>query len=435
MPRSVLLGWEAGHNTRGMSYTVTTFTRTPMKVICDRGALLDAVNLVAAVVPTRTPSPQLSCVKLVATKGAGGVGELTLAGTDAETSLQVTVSQVDVARPGQAAIPADKLRQIVSAEEGEPTLSIEVEGDECHIRGSGAHFRVFGYPAGDFPPIPDLAATIAGGVGTEAPRTIFAQPAGMLSSLINRTVFATARETSRYAINGVLMRRDGKKLEMVATDGRRLAMCRAAIPSDKSGAGDGVSCIVPTKALSLALKLVRDGDETVRLVITDTRIFFSFEQVAAEGGKGKAGAPVSRAVLTSNLVEGSFPPYEDVIPKEQDKKIVIERESLSRAVRKAAVLTNEESRGVRLAFKGADKRLTISSRAPEMGEAEINVDLASYDGEDVEISFNPAFISDVLRVVEDSQVVIELKAANRPGLMRSSNNEFLYVVMPVNLPQ
>lgn len=406
-----------------------------MKVICDRGALLDAVNLVAAVVPTRTPSPQLSCVKLVATKTPGGAGELTLAGTDAETSLQVTVSQVDVTKAGQAAIPADKLRQIVSAEEGEPTLSIEVEGDECHIRGSGAHFRVFGYPAADFPPIPDLAATIAGGVGTEAPRTIISQPAGMLSSLINRTVFATARETSRYAINGVLMKRDGKKLEMVATDGRRLALCRSSVSGDKSGTGgDGVSCIVPTKALSLVQKLVRDGDETVRLVVTDTRIFFSFEQAAAEGAKTK-GAPQSRAVLTSTLVEGSFPPYEDVIPKEQDKKIVLDRDGLGRAVRKAAVLTNEESRGVRLSFKGKDKRLTISSRAPEMGEAEINVDLVSYDGEDIEISFNPAFISDVLRVVEDPQVVLELKAGNRPGLVRSSNNEFMYVVMPVNLPQ
>lgn len=411
-----------------------------MKVICDRGALLDAVNLVAAVVPTRTPSPQLSCVKLVASKGPTGAGELTLAGSDSETSLQVMVSQVDVIKPGQAAIPADKLRQIVSAEEGEPTLSIEVEGDECHIRGSGAHFRVFGYPAADFPPIPDLSATIAGGVGTEAPRTIFSQSAGMLQSLINRTVFATARETSRYAINGVLLRRDGKKLEMVATDGRRLAMCRASLSAERAGtgpgsaAGEGVSCIIPTKALSLALKLVRDADEAVRLVITDSRIFFSFEQGAPDA-KGKSPAPVSRAVLTSTLVEGSFPPYEDVIPKEQDKKIVIDREALGRAVRKAAVLTNEESRGVRLAFKGADRRLTISSRAPEMGEAEINVDLVSYEGEDVEISFNPAFISDVLRVIEDAQVVMELKASNRPGLMRSSNNEFQYVVMPVNLPQ
>jgi len=183
----------------------------------------------------------------------------------------------------------------------------------------------------------------------------------------------------------------------------------------------------------------------VRVVVTESKIFFAFDQPGAEAGapsgKGKdRGAPTGaglgspRAVLSSTLVEGTFPPYEDVIPKEQDKKVVADRESLNRAVRKAAVLTNEESRGVRLAFAANAKRLTLSSRAPEMGEAEINVDLTSYDGEDIEISFNPTFISDVLRVVEETDVVLELKAPNKPGLFRSQSGDFMYVVMPVNLP-
>jgi DNA polymerase-3 subunit beta len=412
-----------------------------MKVICDRGALLDAVNLVAAVVPSRTPSPNLSCVKLVATKGPGGVGELTLAGTDNETSLQISISQVDVARPGQAAIPADKLRQIVSSEDGEPTLAIEVEGDECHIRGTTAHFRVFGYPAAEFPSIPDFGAIVAGGTGPDAPRTVFSQPAGALQSLVARTVFATARETSRYAINGVLLRRDGKKLEMVATDGRRLAVSKTTVAADKgAGGSEPVSCIIPTKALNIISKLIRDPDEQVRIAITESRVFFAFDAGSQPGG-GKEGSgkdrPVvlPRAVLSSTLVEGTFPPYDDVIPKDQDKKITTDRENLVRAVRQAAVLTNEESRGVRLAFSGKDKRLTLSSRAPEMGEAEISVDLTSYDGDDIEISFNPTFITDVLRVVEENDVIVELKAPNKPGLFRSSGNDFMYVVMPVNLPQ
>ena len=139
-----------------------------MKVICDRAALLDAVNLVAAIVPSRTPTPALSCVKLVATKN-GDVGDLTLSGTDAETSLDMSVGQVDVIEPGQAAIPADKLRQIVQAEEGEPTLTIEVKADQCHIRGVNAHFRVFGYPVDDLPPLPDFGQTIAG-TGRTPPR-------------------------------------------------------------------------------------------------------------------------------------------------------------------------------------------------------------------------------------------------------------------------
>src|SRR5262245_16331048 len=114
-----------------------------MKVICDRGALLDAVNQVSGVVAVRTPRPQLTCVKLTAAK-SGGVGELTLSATDAEISLKLTLSQVDVADPGEALIPADKLRQIISAEENEPTLTLEADDQVCHIRGADAHFKVFG---------------------------------------------------------------------------------------------------------------------------------------------------------------------------------------------------------------------------------------------------------------------------------------------------
>lgn len=409
-----------------------------MKVICDRGALMDAVNLVAAVVPARSPTPALSCVKLTARK-VGAAGEFTLSGTDAETSLHVTLTQVDVQRAGEVAIPADKLRAIVSAEDNEPTLTIEVEGaasEQCHIRGTNAHFRVFAYPAKDFPPMPDFVGSINGS-GSDAAKSVFSHTAGGLMDLVSRTVFATARETSRYAINGVLMKRDGKKLEMVATDGRRLAVSRSQIAGGKASGGSGgenVTCIVPTKALNILTKLARDPEETVRIAVSDARIFFAFETTPPGGGKDPDKHPAPRAILSSTLVEGSFPPYEDVIPKDQDKRITAMRDDLGAAVRKASVLTNEESRGVRMAFSSKDKRLTLSSRAPEMGESEISIDLADYQGDDIEISFNPSFITDVLRVVPQQQIIVELKAPNKPGLIRSETNDFLYVVMPVNLP-
>src|SRR3954468_12705205 len=132
-----------------------------MKVICDRGALLDAINLVSGAVAARTPRVQLTCVKLTASK-SGGAGDLTLSATDAEVALKLTLTQVDVQEPGEALIPADKLRQIVSAEDNEPTLTIEVENDVCHIRGADAHFKVFGYPPADFPPIPDFSSLATG---------------------------------------------------------------------------------------------------------------------------------------------------------------------------------------------------------------------------------------------------------------------------------
>jgi DNA polymerase-3 subunit beta len=137
-------------------------------------------------------------------------------------------------------------------------------------------------------------------------------------------------------------------------------------------------------------------------------------------------------VLVSNLVEGSFPPYEDVIPKDQDKKVTFDRDVLASAVRRAALLTNEESRGVRMNFKGKDKLLELSSRAAEVGEAQIRCDLAGYEGDDVEIGFNPTFVTDALKVISEPEVIMELKAGNKPGLIKSGT-DFMYVVMPVSL--
>ncbi len=383
-----------------------------MKAICDRGALLDAVNMVSGVVPSRTPRPQLSCIRLQVGRHGGG-GLLTMSATDAEISIRLSTTQVDVSEEGEVLVPADKLKQIVNAEDGEPTLTLEATGDACEIRGADATFKVYGYPATEFPALPDVPKD--GG-------SRFTISAEGFRQLISRTIFSTARENSRYAINGVLLRRTGKKLEMVATDGRRLALARGmAEPAD--GAPEETLCIIPTKALNMASRLVAGTDAPVTVAISDNQVIFAFEEEDDIPG----------TVLTSNLVEGSFPPYEDVIPKDQDKKAAFDVDILSSAVKRAALLTNEESRGVSMAFSGEDgNRLTLSSRAPEMGEAEIKVDMSSYDGGDVTIGFNPSFITDALKVIDDRNVTLELKAPNKPGLIRSGN-DFLYVVMPVNL--
>jgi DNA polymerase-3 subunit beta len=256
-------------------------------------------------------------------------------------------------------------------------------------------------------------------------KAVFSHPSGGLEAIITRTVFATARENSRYAINGVLLKRDGKRLEMVATDGRRLALCRTQLAAGEKDA-KAVSCIIPTKALSMLQKIVKSPDETVQIAITDNQIFFSVL------GAGEKDGSAGRATLSSNLVEGSFPPYEDVVPKDHDKRIVFDRDVLSSAVRRAALLTNEESRGVRMAFKGKNKQLELSSRAPEMGEAQITVDLSKYEGDDIEIGFNPLFLTDALKVVSETEVIFELKAPNKPGVVKAGT-DFVYVVMPVNL--
>ncbi|HWB20578.1 MAG TPA: DNA polymerase III subunit beta [Phycisphaerales bacterium] len=369
-----------------------------MKVICDRAALFDAMSHLSSVVAGRTPSPVLQCVSLSATKGL-----LTLAGTDQEVGLRMSLDKVDVQKEGSALVPADKLAQIIRACE-DPTITLEAKDNALHIKGSDAHFKIFGFDAKEAPAVRTF----------DPAKTQCEIPASALQTLIGRTLFAAATEHSRYAINGVLFDREGKKLRCVATDGRRLALARGECTK-----GDGKSsCIVPIKALGLLNKLIRDPEALVHITVEPNHILFSI-------GEGP-----SATILSSNLVEGAFPPFEDVIPKDQDKKVTIDSASLSSAIRRAALLTNEESKGVRLSFE--DKKVTLTSRAPEMGEAEIHLDVQKYVGEPLEIGFNPYYIADAMKVLDHAEVIIELKAPNKPGVLKTGN-DFTYVVMPVNL--
>ncbi len=365
-----------------------------MKVICDRAGLVDSLNLVGGVVVARTPKPALTCVKLTA-----DASSLTLAATDLEVALRLNTPRVEVETPGEALIPADKLGQIVR-ESNDPTLTLEVTEDVAHIRGQDAHFQVFGHQASEFPPVPEFTGDAD-----------FEIAAADLRQLLNQTTFATARENSRYAINGVLIERESDKLTVVATDGRRLALAKSSCKSAKK---DNRSAIIPTKALTMLSKLIDESESDVRVRIADNQVLFACDD----------------AVLTSKLVEGTFPPYKDVIPREGDKKATLDSQALTSAVRRAALLTNEESKGVRFAFE--DGKLTLASRAPEMGEAEVTLDVADYNGDAIEIGFNPQFVLDVLKVVHTDQVQLELKAPNKPGVLRTGPN-FLYVIMPVNL--
>ena len=320
-----------------------------------------------------------------------------------ELALQYTITQVDIATAGVALIPAGKLSEIVN-NSPDDTLTLETTGESTTIKGSDAHYKVFGYNAEEFPPISSFEG--------EADFTI---TAGALRQLLDRTRFAAAREMTRYAINGVLFERKGKKVSLVATDGHRLAQTK----DDIAGDGKDVSAVVPIKAINLIERLLVDPEQSVSLQFKENKLFV---QVASETG-GVA------STMSSSLVEGTFPPYGDVIPKDSDKKVTLNRDRFLSAVRRAALLTNEESKGVRLAF--ASGTLSIQSRAPEMGEAKIDLPV-EYTGEAIEIGFNPTYLMDALKVADGEQVTFEMKTSNKPGLLRSGPG-FLYVVMPVNL--
>jgi len=367
-----------------------------MKVTCDRTALVDAINLVGGVVVARSPKPVLGCVYLKAEDQT-----LSLSATDLEIALAITTPRVEIPEAGEALIPAEKLNQIVR-ESSDTTLTIESEAEATHIRGEDAHFKIFGYPVADFPSIPSFQG--------EPEFTIESAP---LARLVHQTAFATARENSRYAINGVLLEREGNQLIIVATDGRRLALARGTCQG-AGGENTTTSAIIPVKTLTLLSRLLQETEGEVRVSLGDNQILFGTDH----------------ATLSSNLVEGNFPPYRDVIPKDNDRKATIATDVLSSAVRRAALLTNQDSKGVRMSF--SESGLDLSSRAPEMGEAEIHSELAAWEGEPLEIGFNPQFLLDALKVIQEEQVTIEFKDAGKPGTLKTGP-DYLYVIMPVSL--
>jgi DNA polymerase-3 subunit beta len=366
-----------------------------MKVICNRGAFLEALTVAGTVVASRTPKPSLQCVKLTAIDKS-----LTIAATDLEVAIRYLDHQVQIDEPGEALVPADKIRDIVR-ESVDDTLSVETSGDNAIIKGQDSNFKIFTQNVAEFPPVPDFEG-----------EPQFQIAGGHLKQLIGQTLFAAAKESSRYAFNGVLVSAKGKKVSLVATDGRRLAMAKGDLVSDNIGK-DGVKAIIPAKALTLIDKLVDDPEEAVGFQIKENQILVH----------------TSSATLTSSLVEGQFPPYEDVIPKDTDKKMTASTADFLAKIRLASLLTTEESKGVRLAF--SKKGLVLSSRSPEAGEATVNFP-CKYEGADVEIGFNPTFLIEALRVVDSDEITLELTAPNRPGLLKGGP-DFLYVIMPVNL--
>jgi len=366
-----------------------------MKANFNRAALSEALGLLTSVIPSRTPKPILRCVKISASER-----EVRISATDLEVGINYLVSEVQVERAGEIIVPADRLAAIVRESTDEVLLLEEKEG-ACDVKGSDSHFAIYGQEPGQYPSVPEYS----GSADIEI-------KLNELQGGIERCLFATAKESSRYAINGVLWEIKGKKLILVATDGRRLARCKVNLAATPDKKIETVKIIVPAKTMVLLGKIGGDK-EVVGVKLVDNQVLINCANV----------------VISSNLVEGNFPKYEDIIPTDYDKKLTLSTDAALSAVRRAALLTSEESRGIKLSVgKG---KLVFSSRAPEAGDAQIDM-ATEYKGEPIEIGFNPQFLVDVLRAVKAPEFELELGQQDRPGLIKSGAN-FLYVLMPINL--
>ncbi len=366
-----------------------------MKVSLPTATLVEAVGHGAAVAASKSPKPVHECVALKADETTG----LLLEATDLDVGIRMHLPEADVSEPGVVVIPAARLLSVVREVDDETTTLTFEDGDLLLDTGR-SHFKVRGEDPEGFPVLPDFPDS-----------RLLEVPGTVLRDMIRRTVFATAKEPGRYALHGVLFKAQEERLELVATDGRRLAMATRNLGGTQDA---GLRVIVGAKGLSLLDRTMGEPAKDVTIALGERQVLFQ----------------VGGALVISRLIDGTFPAYEDVIPKGESQVFELGVGDFSSALRQASLLTTRDAMSVH--FDIAPRLLTIRSRAPEVGEATVEVPI-EYDGGTANLGFNPVFLVDALKVMDPAgSVRFEFRDGKAPGKL-TDGDDYVYVIMPIAL--
>ncbi|MCF8495142.1 MAG: DNA polymerase III subunit beta [Alphaproteobacteria bacterium] len=371
-----------------------------MKITIERAALLRALNHVQSAVERRNTIPILSNVLLRAEKGV-----LALATTDMDLEISESVS-ANVSKGGATTTPAHTLHDIVRKlpDGTDVEMTLNAEGTQMTVKSGRSQFKLGCLPTADFPEI---------GAG-ELP-TQFSIPANDLRAIIDRTRFAMSTEETRYYLNGIYLHAAEsagmKVLRAVATDGHRLARFEMPLPE---GAEGMAGIIIPRKAIGELRKLVDDAADTIRIGLSANKVRFSFDHV----------------VLTSKLIDGTFPDYQRVIPENNNKIVEVDPKIFTSAIDRVSTISDGKSRAVKIALQG--KHMTISASSPEAGSAteelEVNGDT------EIEIGFNAKYLLDITSQIEGEGCRLTLADAASPTIIQDNGDpSALYVLMPLRV--
>ena len=372
-----------------------------MKVTVERSTLLKSLGHVHRVVERRNTIPILSNLLLSAAENG-----LRLKATDLDIEVVETIP-AEVAEPGATTVPAHTLYDIVRKlpDGAEVMLKTDEDGNAMTVISGRSSFRLQCLPQSDFP---ELSA------GSFS--HIFRLESTALKRLIDKTQFAISTEETRYYLNGIFLHTHevgGKlKLRSVATDGHRLARAEMDAPAGSEGM-PGI--IIPRKTVSELQKLVDDPDVAVTTELSDTKIRLTIGSV----------------VLTSKLIDGTFPDYQRVIPTGNDKKLVIDRQSFASAVDRVSTISSERGRAVKLSI--VEGQLTLAVNNPDSGSA-VEELAADYSADPIEIGFNARYLLDVAAQLTGSEARFMLADAGSPTLIHDTSDEnTLYVLMPMRV--
>jgi DNA polymerase-3 subunit beta len=364
-----------------------------MEVHVDRDTFLRSLQMVHNIVEPRQTMPILANV-LVETEAEG----LRLTATDLEVGVRVGVP-AKVASSGAVTISARKLMEIVKELPSAP-LSIKVQENAwVSLRCAGASYKLVGLAPEDFPPV-----SAGGSV------TWISVDGKTLRDMLEQTMFAISHDESRYALNGVLLVLGNREIRLVATDGHRLALAIRVAPEREAG----VSGIVPRKAVHEIARIVGSGED-VEVAVGDNQFLLR----------------VPNVLLVARLIEGTFPNYEQVVPRAHPHRVVLSRSALTAALRRVSVLSEERTKPVK--FMLSPGVLKLAAYSPDYGEAEEQMEV-EYAGEEITIGFNSRYVLEALGAQDSEQIVLEVKDGLSPGVVKSfEETGSLCVIMPMRI--
>ncbi|NQY30864.1 MAG: DNA polymerase III subunit beta [Flavobacteriaceae bacterium] len=367
-----------------------------MKFNIERNKLLLGLQKVAGVVERKSTQPILSHVFLHITSH-----QLKITGSDLEVEISSVVTLTEPAESGEITVPARKLLDICKALPHDAVLTIKLDGEKVLLTTKKSRFTLSTLPVDSFPRF-----TLSG------KELEFNLNSGLLKDMISRTFFSVAQQDVRFYLNGLLMQIKDKKLFSVTTDGHRLSLFKSDIEEDIQD----YEIIIPKKGINELQRLLDNDEIEVEIHVTDKHL-----SVSSKG-----------FTFISKLIEGKFPDYNDVLPKESKIKIQLDRDDLKNALNRVSILTNEKYKGVSFQLKiGA---LYLMSKNPEHEEAEEELPV-EYTGDHLDIGFNVSYLLDILNHIPAGKVELSFTDSMSSVLVNSHNDTYdcLYVVMPMRI--
>ena len=376
-----------------------------MKFTITRQNLHNGLAAVSSSIPSKTTLPVLSNILFETTDDG-----VWMSGTDLDVSVRVKIP-AEIEEAGRLTAPGKKMQEIVRELPDQP-VEVSTRGDQIELSCGRSRFKLNGLPADEFPSLP--AVDFDQGVQIAGPD---------LQDLIHRTSFAVSTEESRPILNGVLWElRDGS-MRMVATNGHRLA--RMGV-STGPGSVTPTDFIVPPAALQQVQRLLKDDDQ----------ILVAWDQAADGARKNHLGFKSENTEVYTRLIEGTYPNYEQVIPKDNDRYAIVDKKSLSQAVRRMAVVASDQTHRIRLTFE--EGRIHLNVLTPDLGEGHDEMEI-DYSGDSLEIGFNANYLTEELRFMPTDEVRLTFKAPERAATMEpvvadgEDAIDYLALVMPLRL--